>query len=117
MSTISTDARGSGVTVSSIPLSANYTSDWIDLPHKSVVYVQFVWTGVDAFNGTAVLESSNNASDADELNGSGACIEIEAGSQGWELTAFAARYLRLVWTANNVSTGTATMYVFTKRDL
>lgn len=96
---------------STLSLAATANSAAQEVTPYSRGSLQISWTGLDAFNGTIILEGSNDGTNWNELGGADAGITLDENddSQIWEFTEFSTVYVRAAYKANNVTTGTATL--------
>ena len=92
-------------------ISSSFSSESIDTRYLTQGSLQFTWSNFDAFNARVILQGSNDAINWVDFGGAAGGITITRSdsSQLWEFTIFTTRYIRLDFTANNVSTGTATL--------
>lgn len=92
----------------SFTLTSDGQSEAIDVTGFSKGSFQLIWTGLDAFNATAIMQGSNDNSNWNDLGGAdgGVILLNSPDSQVWEFKEFTTKYIRLDYTANNVTAGT-----------
>ena len=97
--------------VSDIDASSDYQSTAIDVESSNFGSLSLIWSGFLSFNGRAILQGSNDGTNWNDLGGAdgGIVLDLENDIQLWEITNITYKYLRLDYTANNVSSGTFTI--------
>jgi len=95
-----------------ITASANGNSDEIDVRGLLSGSMQFVWEDIDAFDARVILQGSNDGTNWNDFGGDGGGIImlLEDDSQVWEFKEFTTKFVRLDYTANDVTTGTLNWY-------
>jgi len=89
----------------------DFQSEGIDVRYLTQGSIQFDWADLDAFNARVIIQGSNNSIDWSDFGGAdgGITITRATSAQIWEFTKFTTRYIRLDFTSNNVSTGSASL--------
>lgn len=98
-----------------IDLSTSLKSDVFNVEKHMIGSVHFVWSGVDATDGAINIEGSNDKLNWQPLYDSNQIMSAASGNYIFEFYAFATRYIRLSYTANSNTTGTAYIRVVLKR--
>lgn len=102
-----------GLNIKEGSASLNLASDTNTPPFEvkglEVVSIQATWIGVTAFDGTMIIEASNNLLDWNVLDADENEITVDTGadSQIWNLQKNMNNYVRLRYTANSNTTGNA----------
>lgn len=102
--------------VSSQDASSNYTSSSINVQSYSSGSLIATWTGFDSSVGTFDLEGSNDESNWAVISNAGVRIsETPSGVFAWEFISFSFSFIRVVYTANTVSSGSFDLRIYGKR--
>lgn|SRR3990167_95818 len=96
----------------SYSLTSDFQSASIETRYLSWGSLQFNWVDIDAFNARVILQGSNDNTSWNDFGGEGGGIItlLDTDTQIWEFTKFTTRYIRLDFTANNVTSGSASLY-------
>ena len=96
----------------SLDLTSNFTTTALNTStFKPGGSVQFLWTGLDAFNARAILQSSDDGTNWNDLGGqqAGVILIDSPDSQIWEMVNIPSKFIRLDYTANSVTIGSGTL--------
>lgn len=81
--------------------------------------VEFVWTGVTAFDASVIVEAAiapegawNTVGGASMANLGRAILDSAADAQTWTVKIWPSKFVRLSYTSNSNTTGTATFKFF-----
>lgn len=88
-------------------MGSDFTSSSIDAINYSRGVFRATWTGADQEDATFVIEVSSDNTNWSQVGESGTAIGADsAETQHWQVLEFPARYMRMAYTANSVTTGT-----------
>jgi hypothetical protein len=101
----------------SFDMGSDYFSEWIPVHGLRHGSFQVSWSGLDATDSTMFLQGTDDQVGFGQFGDDFGGITITSlisDSQIWEFTVFTTKYIRLAYTANSVTTGTAN-YLFEGR--
>ena len=104
-----------------LDLSTSTTSKWFSLHPRDMCSLQVVWTGLDAPDGTWKIEVTNDErgdvfSTLPDSTGAHFTVTAQVAEEShvFDVISTAAKYIRVRWTANSVTTGEATINYVSK---
>ena len=90
-----------------IPLSADFNTPAIDALYFELFAIQIVWTGADATDGEFEIEASLDGANWATYCKSVRVVDAPADNQPWDFDLSGMRFLRVSFTANANTAGTA----------
>jgi hypothetical protein len=106
---LSVESPKARVKVETLDLSTDTTSSAIQVRYNTMVSLQLTWTGLDATTSIASVQASNDATNWLTYAGSSENLTDAEGTQIWEISPIASRYIRLNFVAGTNAAGTATL--------
>lgn len=95
-----------------LDLSGDIATAPVQLIDLTTAAYQATWTGVTGFDATMVIQVSNDPDDGwNDIRADINTITLDtaADTQVWELLEITGKYVRLLYTANSNTSGTATV--------